>query len=133
MSYSAWAPNKGWGTGVAGVIVDEEEQYEVEKILDSKVVRKKFKYLVKWKGYPDSENSWEPEENVKDAKQAVAKFHKEHPGAPRPIAASLFLAMNFRSINENFDTPPSESLRHVGQWENGVSARLPGKRPLGGG
>ena len=115
------------------IIVDEEEQYEVEKILDSKVVRKKFKYLVKWKGYPDSENSWEPEENVRDAKKAVAQFHKKHPGAPRPIAAALFLAMNFRPINETFDAPPSNTLRQAKQWEDGVSTRLPGKRPLGGG
>lgn len=37
--------------------------YEVEAILDHRGVKKR-KYLVKWKGYDDSENTWEPEENL---------------------------------------------------------------------
>ena len=39
-------------------LVDREEEYEVEKILDSQHFgrRQKLQYLVKWKGYPDSEN-----------------------------------------------------------------------------
>ena len=41
-------------------LVDEEEEYEVEKILDLQHFgrRRKLQYLVKWKGYPDSENQW---------------------------------------------------------------------------
>ena len=102
------------------IVVDEEEEYEVEKVLDSHVQNKKFEYRIKWKGYPDSDNSWEPLENVKHAKKAIADFHKKHPGAPRPVAASLFLAMNFRSINAEFDPPPPETLRKVPDWELGI-------------
>ncbi|CAO1621149.1 unnamed protein product [Sympodiomycopsis kandeliae] len=45
---------------------DDEPEYEVEKILDHKFVAKTgtHKFLVKWLGYPDSENTWEPEANV---------------------------------------------------------------------
>ena len=41
-------------------LVDREEEYEVEKILESWQFsrRCKLQYLVKWKGYPDSENQW---------------------------------------------------------------------------
>ncbi|KAJ3281539.1 hypothetical protein HDU79_010681 [Rhizoclosmatium sp. JEL0117] len=44
---------------------EEEEDYEVEKILSHKTDRKLRArvYLVKWKGYPSSENSWIPEDN----------------------------------------------------------------------
>lgn len=101
------------------IIVDEEPEYEVEAILDSRVYRRQFQYLVKWKGYSDSERSWEPIANVTNADKLVASFHRAHPGAPRPIAASLFLAMNFRSINDTFDPAPPDSLQRVPSWENG--------------
>jgi transposase InsO family protein len=38
----------------------EEGEYEVEKILDKRVRRGKTEYLIKWKGYNENENSWEP-------------------------------------------------------------------------
>ncbi len=37
--------------------VEGSPEYEVEEILDSQVIRGKIRYLVKWLGYPDSENS----------------------------------------------------------------------------
>ena len=45
-------------------IEDGVEFYEVEKILSSKKIRGKQNYLVKWKGYPDSENSWVPRQDI---------------------------------------------------------------------
>jgi len=39
---------------------EEETVYEVEKILQEK----NHQYLVKWVDYPNSENTWEPEENL---------------------------------------------------------------------
>ena len=39
-------------------LVGEEEQYEVEQVLDECIYGhwKKKQHLVKWKGYPDSDN-----------------------------------------------------------------------------
>ena len=41
-------------------LVDNKEEYEIERILDSRQFRRgcKKQYLVKWKGYPDSDNEW---------------------------------------------------------------------------
>lgn len=39
---------------------EEENVYEVERIL----LEKDGQYLIKWKGYPHSENTWEPEEHL---------------------------------------------------------------------
>jgi hypothetical protein len=40
--------------------IDGEEEYEVEDILMHRKTgrNQKLQYLVKWKGYPSSENSW---------------------------------------------------------------------------
>ena len=45
---------------------DQSEEYEVERILDKRQVRRgrsrtlNTQYLVKWKGYNDYDNTWEP-------------------------------------------------------------------------
>jgi len=56
-------------------LVDGEEEYEVEKILDSRRFGRgrKLQYLVKWKGYPDSENQWVDKDDI-FADQALAEF-----------------------------------------------------------
>ena len=46
------------------VLVNDEEQYKVEEILDSRLFRRKLQFKVKWKGYGLEDVSWEPQENV---------------------------------------------------------------------
>jgi len=48
---------------------EEEQEYEVEAILKSRKRSKKEQYLVKWKGWKHSDNTWEPEENLVSAKE----------------------------------------------------------------
>ena len=43
----------------------EEGEYEVEKLLKRRKRNNRFEYLLKYKGYPDSENTWEPRSNIK--------------------------------------------------------------------
>ena len=56
-------------------LVNGEEEYEVEKILDSRRYGRgrKLQYLVKWKGYPDSENQWVNKDDV-FADEAIREF-----------------------------------------------------------
>ena len=58
-------------------LIEGEEEYEVEKILDAKPRGRgrKMHYLVKWKGYPVSDNSWEPKENI-HAEALIKEFEK---------------------------------------------------------
>lgn len=51
----------------------EEELYEVEKILKQQGQR----YLVKWKGYPESENTWEPKENFVNCQKLLRQLRAE--------------------------------------------------------
>lgn len=44
---------------------DSDSEYEVETILSHKIVRKQRKFWVRWKGYPESHNSWVQEKDLK--------------------------------------------------------------------
>ena len=69
-------------------LIDGEEEYEVEAILDSRKFRraKRQQYLVKWKGYPDSNNQWLDKEDV-FAEDAIREFRQRHPTKETHIKA----------------------------------------------
>ena len=44
---------------------EEEEEYVVEHILHKRVTKKgELEYFIKWEGYSNKYNSWEPKENL---------------------------------------------------------------------
>ena len=96
-------------------IIDGEEEWVMEEILDSKVINQKLQYLVKWEGYGIEHNSWEPWENV-HALDLVTEFHRKHPGAPRHIWRTEFDAITFRPTSSPA-VPSCHSL------EGGVDVR----------
>ena len=65
------------------VILNNEPEYEVEEILDSRLCFGKLQYLIKWKGYSVNDNSWEPKDNVLGSSDLVAEFHRLYPDKPR--------------------------------------------------
>ena len=51
-------------------LVDGEEEYIVEEILNSRMFRRKLQYyLVKWEGYGIEGNTWEYSENLAHAQK----------------------------------------------------------------
>ncbi|PRP76471.1 retrotransposable element protein [Planoprotostelium fungivorum] len=56
------------------VIIDSEQEYEVEAILDVQKRYGKTQYLVSWKGYGPEENLWLPEDNLSNSPDLVADF-----------------------------------------------------------
>ena len=61
-------------------LIREEEQYKVEQVLDEHNYRcwRKKQYLVKWKGYPDSDNQWLDAKDMENAQELIAKFHNSN-------------------------------------------------------
>ena len=49
------------------LVIDGETEYKVEKIIGRQGKGSSRKYLIKWKGTDDNENSWEPFRNLKNA------------------------------------------------------------------
>jgi hypothetical protein len=58
------------------IVNNDEGHYEIEAILMARPTRNKrsMQYLIKWKGYPASENSWLPEKELTNAKKLLNKF-----------------------------------------------------------
>ncbi|KAF8696573.1 hypothetical protein AX14_001510 [Amanita brunnescens Koide BX004] len=62
-------------------IIDREEEHEVETIQKVRKKQGKREFLIKWKGLPQEEASWEPEEHMDNAKEAIKDFYKRNPTA----------------------------------------------------
>ncbi len=56
-------------------LINNEEEYKVEKILDTQQFGRgcKRQYLIKWKGYPDSDNEWVDHKDI-HAPEAIREF-----------------------------------------------------------
>jgi len=80
-------------------LVDGEEEYIVEMILNSRMFRWKLQYLVKWEGYGIEGNTWEYSENLNHALEKVTEFHTKNPGAPHHIRALAFGSIPFRLVS----------------------------------
>jgi chromodomain-containing protein/p58 integrase-like protein len=62
------------------------EEFEVEHILDKRVRQGKVEYLVKWKGYENNENTWEPTEHLHcpdKVQEFVKRSRKKHASPTR--------------------------------------------------
>ncbi len=70
------------------ILVNDELEYEVNDILDSRIVNGVLQYLVDWKGYPMEDRSWENAEDI-HAARLVKKFHKKYPNKPHPMSSGI--------------------------------------------
>jgi len=71
------------------IVIDGEPEWEVEEILNSRWHRRRFQYLIKWKGYGHEHNSWESASEV-SVPELTAEFHRKHPRAPSHVRRAEF-------------------------------------------
>ena len=99
------------------VIIEEEEEWKVEKILNKRKVQEKDKYLVRWKGFTVEGDTWESRENLENAKELVEEFEKEYEGEKQEIRKQ-------EKIEENRDywrkeLPGQYTARKLFGWSDG--------------
>ena len=71
------------------VEIDNEQEYEISEVLDSKVdnhLKCKLRYLVAWKGYESTDDSatWIAADLLPHAQEAISDFHRAYPDRPGP-------------------------------------------------
>ena len=86
------------------VEVEGTPEYEGEEVLDSQLKREKLEYLVKWSGYTDDHNTWEPKLNLRNSKESINDFHKSNPSALRKLHANVYEGLVFKTF-ENLCEP----------------------------
>jgi len=85
-------------------LINGEEEYEVEWIIDSRRSGHgcQVQYLVKWKGYPKSDNQWIKWQDL-NTLELLAEFHKENPNTMSHIRTSHSAG----TTSESFILPPT--------------------------
>jgi hypothetical protein len=71
------------------VLVDQEIQYLIQEILDSKIDKRyrcKLRYFVAWDGYEETDDAqtWIAADELEHALELVADFHAQYPSKPGP-------------------------------------------------
>jgi hypothetical protein len=73
------------------VDADKAPLWEVEAIVRARRRKGILEFLVKWLGYDDLENSWQPLENVVNAWALVRDFYRREPRALKPTRGEVTL------------------------------------------
>ncbi|MBW0570882.1 hypothetical protein O181_110597 [Austropuccinia psidii MF-1] len=74
------------------LIVEEQEEWEVAQVLDSKLKRGILWHLVEWKGFnedPERETG-EPESKLTNSQDLVKYFHNFYPDNPCPNTSRVW-------------------------------------------
>ncbi|KIW24423.1 uncharacterized protein PV07_10137 [Cladophialophora immunda] len=105
---------------------EEGSEYSVEAIRAHKFLKGEVYYLIKWQGYGEHDNTWEPEDNLlPHARQTLAKYHKNLGGPPVPPVKRTKSKQRLRGQASSEDLPATKRRRR----NNGDVSESPGDNP----
>ena len=94
------------------VVIEGTPKYEVEEITDSRLKCGKFEFLIKWSGYTDDYNTWEPEANCTNSHNIINEFYKSNSSAPWKLNTQAFAGLIFCPYN-NLTEPKDSAVSHL--------------------
>ncbi|KAG8129789.1 putative Histone-lysine N-methyltransferase protein [Naja naja] len=106
-----------------GITKKNLSDFEVEYLCDYKKIRDEEFYLVKWRGYPDSENTWEPRKNLRCI-SILKQFHRDLEQAF--IRRGGKLKKNMRLLDQgisNYLVQKAKQRRALQHWEYELNAK----------
>lgn len=75
---------------------EETGEFEAEQIIDKRIRHKRVEYLVRWKGYQEQDNTWEPAEELGNCRRLIREYErvKESGGDVKKAKDSLTKTLN---------------------------------------
>ncbi|KAJ9498828.1 hypothetical protein H2202_005504 [Exophiala xenobiotica] len=99
-----------------------DEEYVVEAIQTHRVRKGVVEYHIKWVGYAETENTWEPEDHLlPHARKILANYHKAIGGAPGATSIKRSQSRQSLKAQSSADDTPEPKRRK----KNGESAASP--------
>ena len=88
-------------------LVEGEKEYEIEVITSHKKWGQGYWYLVKWKGYPISDNTWEPASGFKNAQEIWTEYQLTYHLVWLPLTSKPHSLLCFSYPQTTKSPPPS--------------------------
>ncbi|KAI1902494.1 hypothetical protein AGOR_G00045340 [Albula goreensis] len=115
--------------GKAKKEVDTPEEFVVEKVIDQRIVNGKVEYFLKWKGFTDADNTWEPEENL-DCPELIEAYLASKNTSERTAAPET---NKRKSVAEEPDPEETKAKKKkdLGEKPRGFARNLDPERIIG--
>ncbi|XP_048201499.1 chromobox protein homolog 3-like [Perognathus longimembris pacificus] len=103
----------------------DPEEFVAENVLDPLVVNGKVDYFLKWKGFTDANNTWEPEENLDCPELIEAFLNSQKAGKEKDSTKRKSLS------DSESDDSKSKKKRDAADKPRGFARSLDPKRIIG--